>query len=238
MPKHSERYLTALKSAGVSSEQQLEPEAAIAAAKASSSAKFDETIDVAVNLGVDPRHGDQMVRGTTQLPAGTGKTSRVIVFAKGDHAREAEEAGADAVGAEDLVAKIQGGWREFDVAVATPDVMSIVTRLGKVLGPRMPNLKAGTVTTDVSRVVTDIKKARRLEFRVEKAGIVHAAIGKASFSDDDLVTNFQALIGALVRAKPAAAKGRYLKRITVSSTMGPGFQVDTQRALAAAERHH
>ncbi|MCC6485462.1 MAG: 50S ribosomal protein L1 [Armatimonadetes bacterium] len=237
MPKHSERYQNALKSAGVGKDQPLEPAAAIAAAKASSSAKFDETIDVAVNLGVDPRHGDQMVRGTTTLPAGTGKKRTVIVFAKGEHAKDAEDAGADEVGAEDLVAKIQGGWRDFDVAVATPDVMGIVTRLGRLLGPRMPNQKAGTVTTDVSRVVNDIKKATRVEFRVEKAGIVHSAIGKASFSDEDLVTNFNALIGALVRAKPAAAKGRYLKKITVSTTMGPGFQVDTQRAAAVAERH-
>ncbi len=238
MPKHSERYNKTVAAAIAPIKEALEPEAAIKAAKAAASAKFDETIDVAVNLGVDPRHGDQMVRGTTTLPAGTGKKRKVIVFAKGDYAKAAEEAGADAVGAEELIAKIQGGWREFDVCVATPDVMGLVTRLGRLLGPRMPNLKAGTVTTDVAKVVNDIKKATRAEFRVEKAGIVHAAIGKASFSEEDLMINFNALMSALVRARPSAAKGRYLKRVTVSSTMGPGFQVDAQKAQAHAEKGH
>lgn len=236
MPKHSERYFTALKAAGAQQHQALDPHDAIEAVKKSTSAKFDETVDVAVNLGVDPRHGDQMVRGTTTLPAGTGKKRRVIVFAKGEQARAAEEAGADEVGAEDLVAKIQGGWREFDVCVATPDVMGIVTRLGRLLGPRMPNQKAGTVTMDVSKVVNDIKKATRVEYRVDKAGIVHMSIGKASFASEELMTNFQALISALVKAKPSAAKGRYLKKITLSSTMGPGFEVDTQRAQQLGER--
>lgn len=236
MPKRSERYTNAVKAAEAPVKEPLEPRDAIEAVKKAASVKFDETVDVAVNLGVDPRHGDQMVRGTTTLPAGTGKKRTVIVFAKGDSAQAAQDAGADFVGAEDLVEKIQGGWREFDVAVATPDVMGMVTRLGRLLGPRMPNQKAGTVTTDVGKVVNDIKKATRAEYRVEKAGIVHIAIGKASFSTDDLMTNFSALIGALIKAKPSAAKGKYLKKITVSSTMGPGFQVDTQRAQAIAER--
>lgn len=216
--------------------QALEPREALEAVKRAASAKFDETVEIAVNLGVDPRHGDQMVRGTTTLPAGTGKKRRVIVFAKGDNAKAAEEAGADFVGAEDLVEKIQGGWRDFDVCVATPDVMGIVTRLGRLLGPRMPNQKAGTVTTDVAKVVGDIKKATRVEYRVEKSGIIHLSIGKASFSADDLLANFGALINALLKAKPAAAKGRYLKKITVSSTMGPGFLVDTARAQSLGER--
>lgn len=236
MPKHSKRYFEAIKTAAEPQNTPLEPLAAIEAAKRGTSAKFDETVDVAVNLGVDPRHGDQMVRGTASLPAGTGKKRTVIVFAKGDAATAAQEAGADEVGAEDLVAKIQGGWREFDVCVATPDIMGIVTRLGRLLGPRMPNQKAGTVTMDVGKVVNDIKKATRVEYRVDKNGIIHMAIGKASFPSEDLMTNFAALIGALIKAKPTAAKGRYLKKITVSTTMGPGFQVDTQRAQAIAER--
>ncbi len=236
MPKRSERYINALNAAGVPAKEPLEPRDALEAVKKAASAKFDETVDVSVNLGVDPRHGDQMVRGTASLPAGTGKTRKVIVFAKGDAAKAAEEAGADYVGAEDLVERIQGGWRDFDVAVATPDVMGMVTRLGRLLGPRMPNQKAGTVTTDVARVVNDIKKATRVEYRVDKAGIIHTAIGKVSFPTEDLLANFAALISALLKAKPAAAKGKYLKKITVSSTMGPGFQVDTQRAQSIAER--
>lgn len=237
MAKRSARYQEALKQADAPQKNGLDPREAIEAVKRSSTVKFDETVDIAVNLGVDPRHGDQMVRGTTTLPAGTGKKRTVIVFAEGDAAREAEEAGADFVGTQDLVEKIQGGWRDFDVAVATPDIMGIVTRLGRLLGPRMPNQKAGTVTTDVSRVVNEIKKATRLEYRVEKAGIVHASLGKTSFETDDLMANFSALIGALMKAKPSSAKGKYLKRVTVSSTMGPGFQVDTQLAQAVAERH-
>ncbi len=236
MPKRSERYQKAVEQAGAPVKQALEPREALEAVKRAASAKFDETVEIAVNLGVDPRHGDQMVRGTTTLPAGTGKKRRVIVFAKGDNAKAAEEAGADFVGAEDLVEKIQGGWRDFDVCVATPDVMGIVTRLGRLLGPRMPNQKAGTVTTDVAKVVGDIKKATRVEYRVEKSGIIHLSIGKASFSADDLLANFGALINALLKAKPAAAKGRYLKKITVSSTMGPGFLVDTARAQSLGER--
>lgn len=236
MAKRSKRYLEAVRASGVDTKAVLAPREALEAVLKTKSTKFNETVDIAVNLGVDPRHGDQMVRGTASLPAGTGKSRKVIVFAKGDQAKAAEEAGADEVGAEDLVAKIQSGWRDFDVCVATPDVMSIVTRLGRLLGPKMPNQKAGTVTTDVSKVVNDIKKATRAEFRVDKAGIVHMAIGKSSFEVEDLMTNFQALMHTLLRAKPSAAKGRYLKKITVSTTMGPGFQVDTQQAQQLGER--
>jgi large subunit ribosomal protein L1 len=183
--------------------------------KKTSTAKFDETIDVAIRLGVDPRHGDQMVRGTTNLPHGTGKTRRVACFAKGEKATEAEAAGADRVGADDLVAEIQKGWREFDVLVATPDMMQSVGRvLGRTLGPRMPSPRSGTVTNDIGRVIRDIKSASRVEYRVEKAGIVHSPIGKVSFSQDQLMENFQTLLSALLKARPSAAKGRYLRGIT------------------------
>lgn len=213
-----------------------EPEEALKAVKETASAKFDETVEVAVRLGVDPRHGDQMVRGTTSLPHGTGKVRRVAVFAKGEKAQEATEAGADVVGAEDLAQQIQDGWRDFDILVATPDVMKIVGKLGRLLGPRMPNPKSGTVTMDVDRVVRDIKQASRVEYRIDKAGIIHMSIGKVSFSLEQLSENFTALISALLKARPAAAKGRYFKKITVSSTMGPGINVDVQKAQAVAEQ--
>ncbi len=213
-----------------------EPEEALKAVKEAASAKFDETVEVAVRLGVDPRHGDQMVRGTTSLPHGTGKVRRVAVFAKGEKAQEATEAGADVVGAEDLAQQIENGWRDFDILVATPDVMSIVSKLGRLLGPRMPNPKSGTVTMDVDKVVRDIKQASRVEYRIDKAGIVHMSIGKVSFSLEQLSENFTALISALLKARPAAAKGRYFKKITVSSTMGPGIDIDVQKAQAVAEQ--
>lgn len=234
MPDRGKRYQEAAKKA--EKVQNAEPADAIAAVKDAASAKFDETVEVAVRLGVDPRHGDQMVRGTTSLPHGTGKVRRVAVFAKGEKAKEAEEAGADVVGAEDLVTQIQGGWREFDILVATPDMMSIVSKLGKTLGPRMPNPKAGTVTMDVSKVVQDIKRAARVEYRVDKAGIIHMSIGKVSFSVEQLTENLSTLTSALLKARPSAAKGRYLKKITVSSTMGPGIDIDVQRAQATAEK--
>jgi large subunit ribosomal protein L1 len=234
MATHSKRYQESL--GDLDTKQLLEPEQAIELVKKVASAKFDETVEVAVRLGVDPRHGDQMVRGTTTLPHGSGKVRRVAVFAKGEKATEAEAAGADTVGAEDLVEQIRNGWRDFDILVATPDMMSVVSRLGRTLGPRMPNPKAGTVTQDVAKVVKDIKSAARVEYRVEKAGIIHMSIGKVSFPVDHLVTNFTALLSALLKAKPATAKGRYLRGITVSSTMGPGFRIDTQRAQAMAER--
>ena len=193
-------------------------------------AKFDETVGMSLRLGVDPKHADQMVRGAIVLPHGIGKAVRVAVFAKGEKEREAREAGADVVGAEDLVERVQGGWMEFDSTVATPDLMGQVGRLGKVLGPRglMPNPKLGTVTFDVARAVREVK-AGKVEFRVDKAGNVHVPVGKKSFAEERLVENAMALLEAIVRAKPAASKGQYLRSITVSSTMGPGVQVDVQR---------
>jgi len=235
MAKHSERYNEL--SRQVEKGAALEPQDALDRVKSIANAKFNETVDVAVRLGVDPRHGDQMVRGTTNLPHGTGKQRRVACFAKGEKAEEAELAGADRVGAEDLIAEIQKGWRDFDVLVATPDMMASVGRaLGRTLGPRMPSPRSGTVTNDIGRVIRDIKTASRVEYRVEKAGIIHTPIGKVSYTTDQLMENFQALISALLKARPAAAKGRYLRSITVSSTMGPGFQIDPQRAQHIAER--
>jgi large subunit ribosomal protein L1 len=190
-------------------------------------ANFDESVDVAVRLGVDPKHADQMVRGAVVLPHGTGKTNRVLVFAKGEKVSEAEQAGADFVGGDDFVAKINEGWLDFDTVIATPDMMGQVGRLGRVLGPRglMPNPKVGTVTFDVSKAVREAK-AGKVEFRVEKAGIVHAQVGKKSFGETELTGNVKSLVGALVKAKPPAAKGTYLRSITLSSTMGPGIKVD------------
>lgn len=209
---------------------------AVELVKSNAKAKFDETIDIAVNLGVDPKYADQMVRGVCNLPAGTGRTIRVAVFARDAKADEAREAGADIVGAEDLMEQIQGGMMDFDRVIATPDMMAIVGRLGKVLGPRgmMPNPKVGTVTPNVFQAVKDAKGGA-VEFRVEKAGIIHAGVGKASFSDDDLERNIVAFIDALVKAKPSGAKGTYVKKIALSSTMGPGVQIDTSQALAAAQ---
>ena len=189
--------------------------------------KFDETVDVSVRLGVNPKHADQMVRGATVLPHGIGKTVRVLVFAKGEKAIEAEAAGADFVGADDVVAKVQEGWLDFDTVIATPDMMGQVGRLGRILGPRglMPNPKVGTVTFDVTKAISDVK-AGKVEFRVERAGIVHAPVGKRSFEPSKLVDNAKALLEALLRAKPASAKGTYLRSITLSSTMGPGVRID------------
>jgi large subunit ribosomal protein L1 len=200
---------------------------AVALVKELAFANFDESVDVAVRLGVDPKHADQMVRGAVVLPHGTGKTNRVLVFAKGEKVGEAEEAGADFVGADDMVAKINEGWLDFDTVIATPDMMGQVGRLGRVLGPRglMPNPKVGTVTFDVSKAVREAK-AGKVEFRVEKAGIVHAQVGKKSFGDNELAGNVKSLVGALIKAKPPAAKGTYLRSITLSSTMGPGIKVD------------
>ncbi|MBI3909316.1 MAG: 50S ribosomal protein L1 [Armatimonadetes bacterium] len=235
MPKHSKRFLET--TAAVDRTKVYEPAEAVELVKKTSTAKFDETVDVAVRLGVDPRHGDQVVRGTTNLPYGTGKVRRVAVFARGEKAQEAAEAGADVVGAEDLVQRIQGGWREFDVLLATPDMMPVIGRaLGRTLGPRMPSPRSGTVTNDIGRVVRDINGATRVEYRVEKAGIIHSPIGKVSFPTEHLLENFNALLLALVRARPAAAKGRYLRGITLSSTMGPGVKIDPQRAQQLTER--
>jgi large subunit ribosomal protein L1 len=235
MATYSKRYKAALE--GVDTKAVYDVAEAIELVKKTASTKFVESVDVAVRLGVDPRHGDQMVRGTTNLPHGTGKVRRVAVFAKGEKAAEAEAAGADTVGAEDLITQITGGWRDFDILLATPDMMGAVGKaLGRTLGPRMPSPRAGTVTQDIGRVVKDIKSAARVEYRVEKAGIVHQAIGKVNFSTEQLVENFQVLLNALLKARPSAAKGRYLKSITLSATMGPGFQVDVQRAQAISEK--
>jgi len=226
MRRHGKKFMAAAKrmqngNGGVPARQ------AIDLVKTNAFAKFDETVEVAVRLGVDPRHADQIVRGTVVLPAGTGKSVRVAVIAVGEKAREAEAAGADAVGVE-LVQKIKDGWLEFDVLIATPDQMGQVGQLGRVLGPRglMPNPKAGTVTFDLTRAVKEVK-AGKIEFRVDKAGNVHAAIGKVSFTADALNENFTAFIDQIVRSKPAASKGVYIKNLAVSSTMGPGVTIDT-----------
>jgi len=207
---------------------------AIGLAKANATAKFDETIEIALNLGVDPRHADQMVRGVVTLPAGTGKTVRVAVFAKGDKAEEATKAGADVVGAEDLMETIQGGTIDFDRVIATPDMMGVVGRLGKVLGPKglMPNPKLGTVTMNVAEAVK-AAKGGQVEFRVEKAGIIHSGIGKASFTEADLRRNFDAFVDAIVKAKPSGAKGKYVKKAAISSSMGPGLKLDVAEVASA-----
>lgn len=210
-------------------------EEAIKMIKESATVKFDETVEIAMNLGVDPRHSDQNVRGVVTLPNGTGKSVRVAVFAKGDKADEAKAAGADLVGADDLAEQIQGGKMDFERCIATPDMMPVVGRLGKVLGPRglMPNPKLGTVTNDVAEAVK-AAKGGQVEFRVEKAGIVHAGVGKASFTDGALVENIKAFVNAIARAKPSGAKGTYIKRVSVSSTMGPGVKVDVASISSAS----
>ena len=207
---------------------------AVALIRSNSTAKFDETVEIAMNLGVDPRHADQMVRGVVELPNGTGKNIRVAVFARGEKADEAREAGADIVGAEDLMETIQGGTIEFDRCIATPDMMPVVGRLGKILGPRnlMPNPKVGTVTQDVAAAVSSAK-AGQVQYRVERAGVIHAGIGKASFDEDKLVENAKAFVAAISRARPQAAKGTYLQKISLSSTMGPGVSVDIADATGS-----
>jgi large subunit ribosomal protein L1 len=219
---------------GVDREKFYGVDEALSLVKSNATAKFDETVEVALNLGVDPRHADQMVRGVVNLPKGTGKNVRVAVFAKGAKADEAKAAGADIVGAEDLMETIQGGTIDFDRVIATPDMMGVVGRLGKVLGPKglMPNPKLGTVTMDVTKAVTDAKGGQ-VEFRVEKAGIVQAGIGKASFSEGDLKENFTAFMDAIVRNKPSGAKGKFIKKVSVTSTMGPGVKVDLEQIAGA-----
>ncbi len=232
MKRHGKRFREAAKAVEARVYQPLE---AFELVKRLATAHFDETVEVAVRLGVDPRHTDEMVRGAVALPHGLGRAVRVLVFARGDRAKEASEAGADVVGGEELVQKVQGGWLDFDVAVATPDLMASVGRLGRLLGPRglMPNPKSGTVTNDVATAVREIK-AGKVEYRTEKAGVVHAPLGRASFASDALTENFQVLLDALYRAKPAAAKGVYVRTITVSSTMGPGVSVDPMVSAAPA----
>ncbi|UOD33749.1 50S ribosomal protein L1 [Deferribacteraceae bacterium V6Fe1] len=231
MPRRGKKYKEAI--AKIDRLKLYDLEEAIEMAKNTAFAKFDETVDAAIKLGVDPRHADQMVRGSVTLPHGTGKQVKVLVFAKGEKAKEAQEAGADYVGDSDLVSKIQGGWFDFDKVVATPDMMAEVGKLGKVLGPRglMPNPKVGTVTNDIKKVVTDLK-AGMIQYRVDKAGIVHAPVGKKSFETKKLVENFMVLLESLVKAKPASAKGQYVRSITISTTMGPGVKVDQQKAVA------
>jgi large subunit ribosomal protein L1 len=228
MPKRGKKYLTALEK--FDRNTLYEASEALRLVKEAAAAKFDETVETAIRLGIDVRHADQQVRGAVVLPNGTGKSRKVLVFAKGDKAQEAVDAGADYVGAEDMVEKIQGGWMDFEVTVATPDMMSMVGKLGKLLGPRglMPNPKTGTVTFDITRAVKEIK-AGKIEYRADKTGIIHAPIGRVSFTHEDLVENFSTLMDVVVRAKPAAAKGQYLKSVSVSSTMGPGIRVSSQK---------
>lgn len=234
MAAQGKRFAEALRA--VDRERLYGPREAIRLLKELPSPKFDETVELNLRLGVDPRKADQIVRGAVSLPRGTGKTVRVAVFAKGNNARAAEEAGADVVGEEDLAARIQGGWLEFDAVVASPDMMPSVGKLGRILGPRglMPNPKSGTVTDDVARAVTDIKGGR-VEYRTDRNGNVHLVIGKKSFSEANLVENYLAVIDEVVRAKPAAAKGRYLKTVTLSTTMGPGIRIDPSRAREVEE---
>jgi len=232
MSKHGKRYREA--------SQRVEPartytlDEAVGLAAETANAKFDETVEMAMRLGVDPKHADQMVRGTVVLPHGLGRTARVLVFAQGEKIKEAEDAGADHVGGEELAKKIEGGWLDFEAVVASPDMMRVVGRLGKVLGPRglMPNPKTGTVTPDVARAVQEIK-AGKVEFRVDRTGIIHAPFGKRSFGAEKLIDNARALVAAVVKAKPSAAKGKYIRTVTVSSTMGPGIRVDESQLVAA-----
>lgn len=230
MPKRGKKYLTALEK--IDRNHLYDPDEALNLVKEIAPANFDETVEVSVRLGIDPRHADQQVRGAVVLPHGTGKTRKVLVFAKGDKATEAANAGADYVGDEDLVKKVQEGWLDFEVAVATPDMMSMVGRLGKILGPRgmMPNPKTGTVTFDIERAVKEIK-AGKIEFRADKTGIVHVPIGKVSFPVEKLKENYTTLMETLIKARPAAAKGQYIKSVTVSSTMGPGVKINPVKPL-------
>jgi large subunit ribosomal protein L1 len=233
MPKHGKKFRAALDK--VEPLKQYEPQEGVRLVKDLAFATFDETVELHIRTGLDPRHADQQVRGTAVLPAGTGRTQRVVAFAQGDRAREAEAAGADVVGAEDLVQRIQGGWTDFDVAVATPDMMGAVGRLGRILGPRglMPNPRSGTVTPDIGRAIREIKSGR-VEFRVDRSGVIHAPIGKVSFSQEQVLQNLGALVDAVVRAKPSGAKGQYIRTINIAATMGPGVSLDLQPTLALA----
>jgi large subunit ribosomal protein L1 len=225
MPKHGKKYRNAVE--GVDMVQRFSVEDGVKMAVEKAYAKFDETVDVAINLGVDPKYSDQMIRGAVSLPNGLGKDIRVAAFCKGEKEAEAKEAGADVVGAEDLVEKVQGGWLEFDKAVATPDMMAQVGKIGRVLGPRgmMPNAKTGTVTFDIGAAVSEMK-AGKVEFKVDKAGVLHAPIGKVSFGAEKLLENMRTLLDAIMRLKPSSAKGAYMKNVAVATTMGPGIKID------------
>jgi large subunit ribosomal protein L1 len=231
MRERGKKYEAAAKL--VDSQRLYDPKAAVELLRQLKYSKFDETVELHIRTGVDPRHADQIIRGSAVLPHGTGRVQRVLAFAQGEKQREAEEAGADFVGGEDVVRRIQEGWLDFDVAVATPDMMGLVGRLGRVLGPRglMPNPRTGTVTMEIGRVIREIK-AGRVEFRVDKSGVVHGPVGKVSFSDEQLLENVGSFIDAIVRAKPSAAKGQYLRSITLTSTMTPGIRLDLQGAQA------
>jgi large subunit ribosomal protein L1 len=233
MPKHGKKYRAA--AAKVDPLKQYPPADGVKLVKDTAYANFDESVELHIRTGLDPRHADQIVRGSAVLPAGTGRTQRVVAFAQGDKAREAEAAGADIVGADDLVQRIQAGWTDFDVAVATPDMMGAVGRLGKVLGPRglMPNPRSGTVTPDIGRAIREIKGGR-VEFRVDKTGVIHVPIGKVSFEEDKILQNLGALVDAVVRAKPTGAKGQYIHTLNIASTMGPAVSLDQQTTLALA----
>ncbi len=229
MGKKSKKYLDALAKVDATATYSISD--AIKLCKEVKFAKFDETVDLAFRLGVDPRHADQMIRGAISLPAGTGKTVRICVLTSGDNLKKAEDAGADFVGGDDIIAKIAGGWLEFDRMIATPDMMGKLGRIGRVLGPRglMPNPKLGTVTTDVEKAVQE-QKAGKVEYRTEKNGIIHVPVGKSSFSDEDLRKNIDAMVAAIIKAKPSSAKGTYMKSLAISTTMGPGIKIDTLEA--------
>jgi len=233
MTKHGKNYRNAVEK--VDPLKQYTPDDGVKLMKDIAFTKFDSSVELHIRTGLDPKHADQQVRGSAVLPAGTGRTQRVVAFAQGDKAREAEAAGADIVGAEELVTRIQGGWTDFDVAVATPDMMGMVGRLGRVLGPRglMPNPRSGTVTADIGRAIREIKGGR-VEFRVDRTGVIHAPVGKVSFDDDKIVQNIGALVDAVVRAKPSGAKGTYLKTFNIASTMGPSIELDNALTLALA----
>lgn len=233
MAKRGKRMIELRKK--IDPDQDYQPDEGLHLVKDVSNAKFDETIEIHIRTGVDPRHADQLIRGSVVLPAGTGKKVRVLAFAQGEAAREAEEAGADIIGFEDLIQRIQGGWMEFDVAVATPDVMAAVGRLGRVLGPRglLPNPRTGTVSPDIGRLIRDVR-AGRVEFRVDRTAVIHAPIGKASFEPDQLRENLSAFVDAVLRAKPTGAKGQYIRTITVAPSMGPGVSLELAPTLALA----
>jgi large subunit ribosomal protein L1 len=229
---HSPRYVAVAKN--VDTETPVEISSAIALVKQTATAKFVESVDLAVRLGIDPRKGDQNVRGITNLPHGTGKVRKVAVLARGEQATQAEAAGADEVGGDDLIAKIQGGWRDFDVILASEEMAPQIGKIGRMLGPRTPNKRNGTVTNNIGTAVKEIKGATRVEYRAEKAGVVHLSIGKVSFTEDQILENFKAALNAIIKAKPSSAKGKYIQSITLSATMGPGIPVETSTATKLA----